>query len=113
MMQDVLVYLSGPITAANGYLVEENTASALKVYIALLQAGVPSFCPHLSAAFPSAFSDISYDVWLDYDFAVIRRCTHVLMLPRWETSKGAGIERSHAKRLGLPVFESIEQLQEA
>lgn len=107
-MSDVFVYLSGPITAKHGYTVEENAAAAVKVYLDLLSRGVWSFCPHLSAGFPSAFA-IDYETWIAYDFAVIDRCTHVLMLPRWETSSGAVREREYALSHGK-IITSYEGL---
>jgi len=100
---DLFVYLSGPMTAKHGFSVEENVAAGLRVHLDLLRLGVPSFCPHLAGAFPSAWADVPYDQWLAYDFAVIDRCTHVLMLPRWETSTGACMERDYAITQGKAV----------
>jgi len=109
MNRNVFVYLSGPITAKHGYTVEENVAAAVKVYLECLDAGIPAFCPHLSGAFPSAFN-IDYEKWIAYDFAVIERCTHLLMLPRWETSAGAVREKLFAEQRGIPVFSSFREL---
>lgn len=102
---DVFVYLSGPITAQGGYTVEENVAQAVKVYLRCVRDGMACFCPHLVAAFPSAF-DVPYATWLDYDFAVIDRCTHLMLLPRWEFSKGARLEREYARSKGKPIVMS-------
>lgn len=103
MRSDCLVYLSGPITAKDGRSVEQNVADAVVAYLACLRAGVPAFCPHLSGAFPSAF-DLPYELWLAYDFAVIARCTHMVLLPRWETSAGAQRERDFARERGIPIL---------
>lgn len=112
-MKNCFVYLSGPITAKNGHSVEANVSDALNVYWACLGAGIPAFCPHLSAAFPTGHTAIGYEAWLAYDFAVIDRCTHVLMLPRWESSKGARLELEYAHRRGVPTFFSMDELQQA
>lgn len=111
-MKNCFVYLSGPITARHGFSVEENVASALKVYWECLRAGIPAFCPHLSAAFPTGHTAVDYERWMAYDFAVIERCTHVLMLPRWETSSGALREMDFAEKRQLPISCSLDVLQE-
>jgi len=108
--RDVFVYISGPMTAKHGFTVEENVAAGLRVFLDALKRGIPVFCPHLSGAFPSAWSDVPWDRWLDYDLAVIDRCTHVLMLPRWETSAGALKEREYAVSIGKPVITSLDDL---
>ena len=110
MKSNVLVYISGPMTAKDGYSIEENTAAGVGIYLALLRRGIPAFSPHLSGAFPSAWSALSHAEWLAYDFAIIDRCTHVLMMPRWESSVGAIREREYAEANGLPVFFSADQL---
>jgi hypothetical protein len=108
MRRDLFVYLSGPITAKRGYLTEENVASALRVFIGCIRAGLPAFCPQLTGAFPSAHADVPYEAWMAYDFAVIDRCTHMVMLPRWESSDGAVREREYALQRGMPVLEHTE-----
>lgn len=110
MKKDVFVYLSGPITAKHGATIEENVAAGVRVFLDCLRAGLPVFCPHLSAAFPTAWTAVDYEAWMAYDFAVIDRCTHVLMLPRWETSSGAVREKDYAEQRGIPVVFSVDEL---
>jgi len=107
----MFVYLSGPITAREGRIVEdeEHVAAAAKVYFECLRSGIVAFCPHLSGAFPSAF-EIGYDVWIEYDYAIIDRCTHLLMLPGWKTSRGALLEHQYALDTGKGIFESLDDL---
>lgn len=95
MITDVLVYISGPMTARDGRTIEENTAAGVRVYLDLLRRGIPAFSPHLSGAFPSAWSALSHAEWIAYDCAILDRCTHLLMMPRWETSTGAVKERDY------------------
>ena len=112
MKADVLVYISGPMTAKDGRTMEQNTADGVAVYLDLLKRGIPAFSPHCSGAFPSAWSALSHQEWIDYDFAIIDRCTHVLMMPRWETSTGARMEHQYAHEKGIPIADSIEALCE-
>ncbi len=113
MLKDVLVYISGPMTAKDGRTIEENTAAGVRLYLELLQHGIPAFSPHLSGAFPSAWTALDHARWLEYDFAVIRRCTHVLLMPRWDTSTGARLEKDYAEEIGVPVFYTLLALTQA
>ena len=109
MRQDVLVYLAGPISPTKYASTEVHIARALDTFLQLTQAGVPSFLPHATAAFPSAHK-IDYDVWMAWSDTYLRRCTHVLMLPGWTTSKGAMLEFGRAKDRGVPIVQSVEEL---
>jgi hypothetical protein len=110
MNKNVLVYISGPMTAKDGRTIEDNVAEGLRVYWELLQAGIPAFCPHLSGAFPTAWSLLPHAEWLAYDFAIIDRSTHVLMMPRWESSTGAKMEHQYAIDSDVPVFYTMKGL---
>lgn len=112
MRSDVLVYISGPMTAKGGRTMEQNTADGVAVYLDLLARGIPAFSPHCSGAFPSAWSALTHAQWIAYDFAVMDRCTHVLMMDRWETSTGAKLEYDYAQRKGIPIAESVDALLE-
>jgi hypothetical protein len=111
MLRDVLVYISGPITAKGDRTVDQNVADAAAVYLRLIERGIPAFCPHLSALVPEAF-DIAYETWIAYDMALIDRCTHLLMLPHWELSNGALLERAYAREDGKPIAYSEDELIE-
>lgn len=108
MRKDVFLYLTGPITAKHGRLVEDNVTSALHIFLECMRRGLPSFCPQLSGIFPSAYSEVPYEAWLEYDFAVIDRCTHVVKLPFWEQSSGALREIIYAEAHNIPVIHYHE-----
>jgi|ERR1041384_1080190 hypothetical protein len=110
MRTDCFVYISGPMTARETFCVEENCVVGAKMYFALLRRGIPAFCPHLSAFWPSAFTEIPYTDWIEYDFRVIDRCTHLLMLPRWQESKGAVQEHAYALEKGVAITYSLAEL---
>jgi hypothetical protein len=105
----LLVYLSGPITPAHGYSVAQNVASAADVFLACVRRGIPVICPHLSGLVEAAWA-IPHAHWITLDLALIDRCTHVLTLPRWETSPGAQIEVAHARLQGIPVVGDVMEL---
>lgn len=107
MRADVFVYVSGPITPRDGFTLEQNVAQAIRVFCELLGRGIPAFCPHLTAS----ELGIDYATWMAYDLAVVARCTHVLMLPRWRSSPGAVQERTFALSRGILVLETIAGLE--
>lgn len=82
MRTDILVYISGPMTAKDGRTMEQNTADGVAVYLDLLRRGIPAFSPHLSGAFPSAWTALTHAERIVYDCAILDRCTHLLMMPR-------------------------------
>ena len=110
MRRDLFVYISGPMTAKDGRTVEQNVADGVAAYLDCIRRGIPAFSPHLCGGFPSAWSAVPWETWLDYDYAVIDRCTHVLMMPRWETSAGAVEECRYARERGVPVVFSVDEL---
>lgn len=110
MNPNVFVYISGPMTAKHGYSIEDNVAAGAKVYFDLLARGIPAFSPHLSGLYPTAWSVLDHAGWLAYDKAVIDRCTHLLMMERWETSTGAVIEYEYAQAIGKPIFYNFTGL---
>jgi hypothetical protein len=104
-----MIYLAGPITAKDGYTVEQNVASAVAVYFQLVRAGHVPFCPQLGATLPAAFV-IDYERWMAYDFAVIDVCDTVLMLPRWQSSPGAVREHEYALLMGKRLVYDVREL---
>lgn len=54
--------------------------------------------------------------WLDCiaaDVVAMRGCTAICMLPGWEASFGARIERLVAERMGLEIFDLADLVREA
>ena len=52
--------------------------------------------------------------WCDYmreDIPALCSCHAVLMLPGWQESDGAQIERYIATKLKMPVFENLEEME--
>ena len=105
-----ILYLSGPYTPANGRTVADNIAIARSYAVAAARAGWFPFTPHLNTAgFEIDCPEISHQEWLDGDIAILRALSQagvaVLLLPGWEQSKGARLERDWAIHLNLEVFD--------
>jgi hypothetical protein len=88
------VYLSGPIS---------GVATYKEVFAA--HAATVSTMGH-EVVDPSAVS-ISDWTWADYmqhDLSLLKDCDAIYLLPGWEQSRGARIERRYAKRNAIPEF---------
>ena len=105
-----ILYISGPYSAGNGRTVADNIAVARRYAVAAANAGWMPFTPHLNTAgFEIDCPEISHQEWLDGDLAILRALSQagvaVLLLPGWEQSKGARLERDWAIHLNLEVFD--------
>ena len=105
-----ILYISGPYTPANGRTTEQHIAVARRYAVAAANAGWMPFTPHLNTAgFEVDCPEISHEEWLAGDLAILRLLPRahaaVLLLPGWEQSKGARLERDWAIHLNLEVFD--------
>ena len=105
-----ILYISGPYSPGNGRTVAENIAVARVHAVAAVRNGWFPFTPHLNTAgFEIDCPEISHQEWLDGDLAILRALSQaraaVLLLPGWEQSKGARLERDWAIHLNLEVFD--------
>jgi hypothetical protein len=88
-----LVYIAGPISGD----IERNKQAFFHAAERLSRDGMVVL--H-SAALPPGLSEPQY---MDICYAMIRACTHMVMLPGWRNSDGAIAEYYYAKKLGLCI----------
>lgn len=104
-----LVYIAGPFRGANAWEVEQNIRRAEALCLEVWAAGFVGVCPHsMLRFFDGALAD---DVWLKGDIELLVRCDAVLLARGWRRSKGAEIEMGLAKDAGMPMFESVRDLE--
>lgn len=102
-----VVYIAGPYTKPDPV---SNTRAALDEATILLDSGlVAPIVPHLSLHWDLVHPR-SYEVWLELDLDVIRRCHAVYRLPG--ASTGADREVRWADSLLIPVWRRRESLLE-
>ena len=104
-----LLYICGPYTGMDSEETNNNIAVAREYAIAAARKGWMPFTPHLNTAgFEIDCPEISHQEWLDGDIAILRLLPRaraaLLLLPGWEQSKGARLERDWAIHLNLEVF---------
>lgn len=105
-----LVYVAGPFRAKNGWEIKKNVLRAEELALEVWRLGMVAHCPHKNTEnFQGVLPD---DVWLTGDLEILHRCDAVLLVPGWELSEGTRIEIQEARKWGLPVCTSIEELKE-
>lgn len=106
-----LVYIAGPYRAGTVDGIRQNIERARNVahaVVTLPDLGYYPVTPHLLTAF---FDGAAPDTFfLDGTMELLRRCDAVLLVSGWQKSTGTALEIAEAKRLGMPVFQSVYEL---
>ena len=101
------VYVAGPLSTGGYYQNTVNIRSAIDVGEQLLVAGYAPYVPHYSH-FWHLFHQHSWEQWMAYDKEMLSACHVLLRLPG--ESKGADQEVAWAHEMGIPVANSVEEL---
>jgi len=104
-MNNIKVYIASPYTLGD---VAVNVKKSMDAFYELFQLGFVPFSPIGMSHFIHMMHFIDYDKWLEYDFEWVKACDCLLRLPG--ESKGADEEEKVAKENNIPVFYSIEEL---
>lgn len=116
-----VVYVAGPLRDPDPDRLRRNLARARIACDLLIAAGISPVCPWrdtdpddvdpVTGALRSRPS-MTFEVFMAVDLAQLERCDAVFLLPGWQKSVGACIERGHAERHGIPRFDDFLQLVE-
>ena len=102
------VYVAGPFRADTAWRIQQNVRAAEAASLAIWGAGGAALCPHKNTEhFQNELPD---STWLEGDLCWLEVSEAIYMLPNWEFSEGARLERNEAERLGLPVFYDLPSL---
>lgn len=112
-----VIYVAGKYRAKHESEVFANIMTARKFALGVWRAGAVAICPHLNTMFfggAVAPENIELDgeIWLAGDLELLRRCDAIYMLPGWESSRGATVEREIASSLGIPDLRCDAELQQ-
>lgn len=100
----MLVYVSGRYSGKDWAEIEENIMRAKAVAVELWEKGHAVICPHLNTSHFEELCDLSHDDYIAGDLNILTRCDAIVMLPDWEHSQGACVEKALADRLDIPVY---------
>lgn len=105
----IVVYIAGPFRGPNSWEIECNIRRAEELALSAWRAGFAVICPHTNTRF---FQGAGPDaIWLEGDLEILRRCDAVLLTTDWQRSSGARAEVECANSNGIPVFETLADLQ--
>ena len=99
----MIAYLSGPMTGLpdNGYLAFQAAAERLRAQ------GVQVISPH--EIVPPGAGPWSWAQHMRVDLAALLTADVIVMLPGWEGSRGAQLEKTVAEAIGTPVDYSLTE----
>lgn len=68
--------------------------------------GLTAICPQMNTAHFDSVADA--ETFYIGDLEILERCDAVLMVPGWEGSFGARMEKIYARKMGIPIYHSVE-----
>lgn len=96
-----IVYLAGPYRGANPAETERNIRTAQRYAMALTEAGIAVYSPHLNTAH---FDGLQPDEWFfKHGLEMLRRCDALVVMPGFENSSGTLREVMEAQKLQIPT----------
>lgn len=98
------VYVSGPMTG----MPELNFPAFHKAAATLRAVGYRVVNP--ADLDEQDTQELTWSDYLRRDIRALMDCTHIALLPGWETSKGAKLEKHIADSLGMPTIFLSQEL---
>lgn len=112
-----IVYIAGPYAGPTHdgksyYEISRNILEAREWAKRVIEAGAFPFTPHLNSFHMELDVERSADWWREADLEMLRRCDAIFLMPGWEISKGARMEKQFAESIGLPIFYGMADVKE-
>lgn len=105
-----IIYVSGKYSGTPKEI-NENISLAKKYAVKIWELGYTALCPHLNTFnFQLSSTSIKYQDYIDGDLVLLKNCDAIFMLPEWEKSNGATIEKEFAEDNGMPIFYNLEDI---
>lgn len=106
-----LIYIAGPyIGDGDPHTIKMNILKASILSLLCWKRGWAAICPHKNTEGYEAYEGqdgLTAESWYQGDLEILSRCDAILMVPGWETSKGARKELEYAQMKGLTIYMHI------
>ena len=99
----MIAYLSGPMTG----LPDQNYPAFEAAAERLRSQGVKVISPH--EIVPPGAGPWSWEAHMRVDLAALLTADVIVMLPGWETARGARLEKTVAEAIAMPVDYSLTE----
>jgi len=95
------IYISGPITPNDSC---KDQAQNLQLFHVIEHSLIEQYNGRITVHNPANLDQqLDYDEMMRRDFHVLNECSHILMLPGWQYSRGACSELLIANQMNLKV----------
>lgn len=108
------IYVAGAYSSDNVIGVLNNINIGIRLSTILLLKGFSPFCPWLDFQFHLSLREnekLNVEDYYKYSIDWLKVSDALLLVPGWENSKGTLKEIKVAKSLLIPVFETVEELE--
>lgn len=103
------VYVAGPFRGPTHWDVMRNVLRAEALNLDVWRLGAVGVCPHKNTEnFDGLLTD---SLWLAGTMEQLRRCDAMILVRGWRRSAGTRAEVAEATRLGIPVFQRLDELR--
>lgn len=106
-----MIYVAAPYSAAKLTDVVRNVQKAISGGEAISQMGHHALIPHLCHMWEDEYPH-PYDFWIELTMAYMLRCDAVYAMCPKGVSNGVDGEIAKAEEIGMPVFFSLDELEE-
>lgn len=107
----IVVYVAGKFRGRNDWEVAENVRAAERAGFEVAKLGVMPLIPHTNTAHFDG--TLTPEFWVDGTKELMRRADAVYVFDKWDLDRSSGTrgEVEEAKKLAMPVFFSLVDLQ--
>ena len=105
-----ILFLAGAYMSSDPNEIRQNIQLAEQHSIELWNRGYKVFSPHLNTRNFEVKAKAEEAAYKELDMRMLHCCDAVFALPNWQSSTGAKAEIEEAKRLGKPIFYSLDEL---